>query len=133
MKRREFFSWIGISMFAGFLFGSKEERFRKLIAKANKNPQDWVVYPHKLFPEIITPDHPEAIHIEVIDEFGNVMPGVCEVNTRTKLAKQYRKSRNSDGVGYLELDKDHNPIIDKVPYSHLRMKDGRDVYKTLSV
>lgn len=131
MKRRNFFSWIGVSIIGGlFGFATKkltdEERIIQLIEKAN--PGDWIFYP-----SIIDVDHPEARYIEVIDKDGQKMEGVFKVETGPKIAHRWCIRRVK---GQLHVDCDRDPITreikkEKVYYARLQMNDGRDIVDVL--
>jgi hypothetical protein len=145
MKRRDFFYWVGASSLIGLIFGkyeSTEEKIRRLIDKANNDPEAWMIYP--TLPEIITATHPEALHLEVIDDEGEVMGAVRMINTKTKLAEQYRRrvptpseyekaDRTGIPVQSIAVNDLYEPIIDTVPYARLRMKDGRDVMEVFRI
>lgn len=100
----------------------------------------------RALPRTIDTNHPESLRIEVIGLDGEPMPMVRKVDTKSKKAEQYRRrTAKSSREWYAKrgeippqtvtaLDpKTHEPIVDVVPYSHLRMKDGRDVMEALGV
>lgn len=105
---------------------------------------------HKHLPNIITPDHPEAQNVEVIGVDGRPVKCVFEVYPRLKAGHQWklRPSRECSRArremytklnkrplpsAILELDESGEPIAIPFSYSHLRMKDGRDVLEVFGV
>ncbi len=154
MKRRSFLAWCGATGFLAFL-GRLFAPPRKPALKGwyFEEIEGFVIVNRqslKRLPKIIDTDHPESLHIEVLDAKGAPIGRVRAVDTKLMMAKQYvgqpipeeerfahatrLGARQPPPAWRFDVDPSTGQIqMQWVPYARLRMRDGRDVLEVLGV